>query len=198
MNDSSPAVGATFTLSTTVQNDGDGDSPATTLRYFRSTDATITTDDTAEGSASVEELSPSVSTSASMQLTAPSTAGTYYYGACVDAVAGESDTTNNCSESIAVTIVSAFTGIRFSSELTNATQLEVGESIIFRVLATFGDGSSADVTAEMHECRREGEFTVLVACVGSLNSGRAPVDRVETGWRCDRMGPSASYRRWGC
>ena len=25
---------------------------------------------------------------------------TYYYGACVDAVAGESDTTNNCSASV--------------------------------------------------------------------------------------------------
>ena len=104
VNDSSPAVGATFTLSTTVQNDGDGDSPATTLRYYRSTDATITTDDTAEGSAAVEELSPSVSTSAAMQLTAPATAGTYYYGACVDAVADESDTANNCSSSVQVTV----------------------------------------------------------------------------------------------
>ena len=53
--------------------------------------------------AAVEELSPSVSTSASMQLTAPSTAGTYYYGACVDAVADESNTTNNCSLSVQVT-----------------------------------------------------------------------------------------------
>ena len=104
VNDSSPAVGATFTLSTTVQNAGDGAAAATTLRYFRSTDATITTDDTAEGSAAVEELSPSVSTSASMQLTAPSTAGTYYYGACVDAVTDESDTANNCSSSVQVTV----------------------------------------------------------------------------------------------
>ena len=32
-------------------------------------------------------------------LSAPTDAGTYYYGACVDAVAGESDTTNNCSTS---------------------------------------------------------------------------------------------------
>jgi uncharacterized protein YjdB len=32
-----------------------------------------------------------------VELTAPDTAGTYYYGACVDAVTDESDTTNNCS-----------------------------------------------------------------------------------------------------
>ena len=31
-------------------------------------------------------------------------AGTYYDGACVDAVAGESDTTNNCSGSVQVVV----------------------------------------------------------------------------------------------
>ena len=39
-----------------------------------------------------------------INLTAPSTAGTYYYGACVDAVTDESDTTNNCSSSVQVTV----------------------------------------------------------------------------------------------
>ena len=38
-----------------------------------------------------------------MDLTAPSSPGTYYYGACVDAVPNESDTTNNCS-SLPVTV----------------------------------------------------------------------------------------------
>ena len=31
-------------------------------------------------------------------MTAPSEAGAYYFGACVDSVTGESDTTNNCSQ----------------------------------------------------------------------------------------------------
>ena len=35
--------------------------------------------------------------SESIALTAPSTAGMYYYGACVDAVTDESDATDNCS-----------------------------------------------------------------------------------------------------
>ena len=104
VDDNNPAGGATFTLSTTVQNAGDGAAAATTLRYFRSTDATITTDDTAEGSVAVEELSPSGNTSASVQLTAPGTGGTYYYGACVDAVTDESNTANNCSSSVQVTV----------------------------------------------------------------------------------------------
>ena len=100
VDDSSPAVGATFTLSATVRNDGEGSSPDTTLRYYRSTDATITTADTAEGTDAVDALAASEISSKSVGLTAPSTAGTYYYGACVDAVDGESDTTNNCSTSV--------------------------------------------------------------------------------------------------
>ena len=37
-------------------------------------------------------------------VTAPASAGTYYYGLCVDAVTGESDTTNNCSGSASVEV----------------------------------------------------------------------------------------------
>ena len=40
----------------------------------------------------------------SISLTAPSFAGTYYYGACVDAVSSETDTTNNCSAAVTVTV----------------------------------------------------------------------------------------------
>ena len=42
-----------------------------------------------------------------MELTAPSTAGTYYYGACVDTVVDESDTTNNCSQALEMTVAPA-------------------------------------------------------------------------------------------
>ena len=38
-------------------------------------------------------------------LTAPSTVGTYYYGACVEQVSGESNTGNNCSDAETVTVV---------------------------------------------------------------------------------------------
>ena len=43
----------------------------------------------------------------SISLTAPSTPGTYYYGACVDSLSDESDTTNNCSPAVAVTVGAA-------------------------------------------------------------------------------------------
>ena len=104
VSDSRPAAGASFTLSATVRNDGAGESPATTLRYYRSADATITASDTEAGTAAVTALGGSGSGSASVDLTAPAAAGRYYYGACVDAVAGESDTTNNCSGSVQVDV----------------------------------------------------------------------------------------------
>ena len=94
---SEPAAGAGFTLSATVRNAGDGAASATTLRYYQSTDATITTADTAVGTAAVAKLAAAGTRAASIDLTAPAAAGTYYYGACVDAVAEESDPTNNCS-----------------------------------------------------------------------------------------------------
>ena len=77
---------------------------ATTLRYYRSTDATIATSDTQVGTDAVAGLAAAGSSSQSVDLTAPDTSGTYYYGACVDAVTDESDTTNNCSSSVTVTV----------------------------------------------------------------------------------------------
>ena len=93
-------------MSATVRNQGNGLSASTTLRYYRSPDATISTSDTAVGTDAVGGLAASGTSAESISLTAPSTAGTYYYGACVDPVSGESATGNNCSDSRAVTVPS--------------------------------------------------------------------------------------------
>ena len=53
VSDSSPETGDSFTLSATVRNGGDGESAATTLRYYRSSNATITTSDTSVGTDAV-------------------------------------------------------------------------------------------------------------------------------------------------
>ena len=104
VSDSNPAAGATFTLSATVTNAGDGESEATTIRYYLSTDATISGSDTEVGTDAVGALAAAGTSDQSISLTAPSTAGAYYYGACVDAVTGESDTTDNCSASVKVDV----------------------------------------------------------------------------------------------
>ena len=97
-------TGGSFTLSATVSNAGDGESVATTLRYYRSTDATISSSDTQVGTDAVAALAASRTSAESVEVTVPSSPGTYYYGACVDTVTGESDTTNNCSGSVGVTV----------------------------------------------------------------------------------------------
>ena len=107
VSSSAPTAGARFTLNATVRNQGNGSSASTTLRYYRSTDSTITTTDTEVGTDSVFRLNASASGDESISLTAPSTAGTYYYGACVESVSGESDTANNCSSAVTVTVGAA-------------------------------------------------------------------------------------------
>ena len=96
--------GVSFDLSASVRNTGSGSSAGTTLRYYQSTDATVTTSDTEVGTAEVPALAPSGTSTQSLSLNAPSTPGTYYYGACVDTVTDESDTTNNCSSAVQVTV----------------------------------------------------------------------------------------------
>ena len=104
---SAPVAGARFTLSATVRNQGSGRSASTTLRYYRSTDATITTGDMSEGTDYVSGLDAQESGAESISVTASSTPGTYYFGACVDSVSDESDTTNNCSAAVTVTVGAA-------------------------------------------------------------------------------------------
>ena len=93
-----------LTLRVTVENRGSGSSGPTTLTYYRSDDSTITPADTEVGTDGVAGLGASESSAESTLTYAPSTPGTYYYGACVDSMPGESDTTNNCSAVAAATV----------------------------------------------------------------------------------------------
>ena len=107
MSESAPVAGASFSLNATVRNQGAARSASTTLRYYQSTDSTITTGDTELGTDSVFRLDASGSGDEWISLTAPSTPGTYYYGACVDWVSDELDTQNNCSVAVSATVGAA-------------------------------------------------------------------------------------------
>ena len=165
VSERAPEAGASFTLSAMVRNQGNGASAFTTLRYHRSSDSTVTSGDTEVGTDSVSGLSSSGSSDESISLTAPSTPGTYYYGACVDAVTGESDTTNNCSAAVTVTvgaapapdlIVSTFT-VDNSSPVTGQ---------YFTVNATVnnqGNGSSSSTTLRYY---RSTDATITTSDTG--------------------------------
>ena len=104
--DGSP--GRSFTFRSWVRNHGDAESAGTTLRFYRSVKRGIEPTDTLVGSVAVGPLAASGATSVQfallLSLTMPTRDGTYYYGACVDPVAGESDTTNNCTLSLTMTV----------------------------------------------------------------------------------------------
>ena len=97
--------GQSFTLRATVHNWGTEQAAATTLRYYRSDDATIDNTDTEVGTDAVRGLAAGGASDQSISLTAPSSAGTSYYGACVESVSGERNTGNNCSSGVSVSHV---------------------------------------------------------------------------------------------
>ena len=164
---SGPGAEASFTLSAIVSNTGDGASAATTLRYYRSTDATITTSDTAVGTQAVAGLSPSGSVSESVGLTAPSSPGIYYYGACVDAVADESDTTNNCSASVQVTVRDAGQPSRGAPDLavgspsvSDSGPVAEASFTLSAIVSNTGDGASAATTLRYY---RSTDATIAIS-----------------------------------
>ena len=99
VSDASLTARQSFTLSATVRNQGGGASPRATLTYRRRRPGgswfSVGTDP-------VGVLSPSATSRESIHLTAPGQAGAYEYGACVSTVRGESETDNNCSDSVRV------------------------------------------------------------------------------------------------
>ena len=171
---SAPAAGARFTLSATVRNQGNGSSAATTLRYYQSTDSTITTGDTEVGTDSVSGLNSSGSGDESISLDAPSTPGTYYFGGCVDAVIGESDTTNNCSSAEAVTVLPA-SGSDLVIESFRILSIEFYFPLLpmYATVRNQGTGSSAatpvsfylstDATISTSDTRIDGQYVRRLA-----------------------------------
>ena len=128
VTDSTLTSGQSFTLSVIVRNRGSARSAPTTLRYYRSTDATISTFDTEVGTNAVSGLAPGASSPRSIIQTAPTSARTYYYGACVEAVSGESNTTNNCSAGVQVTVESGG-GNDIEVEITSCTGTRITPSL---------------------------------------------------------------------
>ncbi len=97
--------GQEFSLYSILRNSGTATAGATTVRYYRSTDASISTADTQLGTGSRSALAVNGTIRRRLTVTAPTTAGTYYYGVCVDSVPNESDTTDNCSTTVTVTVI---------------------------------------------------------------------------------------------
>ncbi len=86
-------------------NAGNGASGATTVRYFLSENAAISPSDTLVGTVNLGAVSVGGSRAASgLNIAAPVVPGRYWLGACINAVAGETNTANNCSKGVSVAV----------------------------------------------------------------------------------------------
>ncbi|MCY3603572.1 MAG: hypothetical protein OXH12_10895, partial [Chloroflexi bacterium] len=99
-----PGRSATFTFG--IRNQGTAPSAATTIRAMRSPNPIISGRDTEIGTYSFAPLGARRERAFPLTISvdAGSAAGTIYIGMCVDAVRGESNTRNNCSDGARLTI----------------------------------------------------------------------------------------------
>ncbi len=151
VSDRDPIAGTRITVSATVSNVDDGTAQPSTVRFFRSADATITTSDTEMGTDTITAIAPSGSSSESVELTAPATPGTYYYGACVDAVTGESNTANNCSSSVTVTVTALYPDLEVALTVNAATQYPGKTFSLSATVSNTGDGESPSTTLRYYQ-----------------------------------------------
>ena len=123
-------IGGGVRLHITLTNQGTHAAPATTIRYYRSLDATISAADTELQAVNVGQLGAGKSTTTWALLLSPTVSGVYYYGACVDGVASESDTSNNCASGIRVIVEAQGAGQKLLVPVgrISAQHLKVGGS----------------------------------------------------------------------
>ena len=96
--------GQAFTINATTGNQGDGPSTASTLRFYLSIDDVITIGDAPWGEEPVPALLSASTSVQNLPTIAPAETGIFWVGACIDAVAGEVETGNQCSTGVQIVV----------------------------------------------------------------------------------------------
>ena len=148
----SASPGDTVVMTFTIRNRGSAASSATTRRALQSQDATISTSDREMLNRPQRALAGGESDTWRIRVILSSQAsGTLYYGVCVDAVAGESNTRNNCSPAFTVTVEG-------SAECTNDLGTRADGTTVRRTGSW--DGSCRSVHYNNGEFARYYSFTL--------------------------------------
>ena len=137
-----------FEIYATVRNQGTEDASRTVLRYYHSSDAIISTDDTQidEDRVSSLDINQISKENKSRWIYAPYAAGVYYYYTCVDILEDETHKDNNCSKVISVTV----RNIAPQTKDSIATQtLQMGASRTIDVSDYFSDANKDSLTYDL-------------------------------------------------
>ena len=173
VNDDILTTGQAFILRARMQNQGTDESPELLLSYYRSSDATISTQDTRVSADEVGSLAASSIENESIRLTAPSTPGTYYYGACFERKIDESDT--HCSTGVSV-IVEEEDGADDQDENLVFTHPQIYNDNVFVLPVTenlaAGNMPYRDYAARFYErFNDEFDFLIFISNVLEPNQG---------------------------
>ena len=183
-----------FTLRVVIENRGASEAPPTTLSYYSSRDSTITVNDRAVGTDLVRGLAASETSTNSIRLTAPSTAGTYYYGACVDSVSDDGNTASHCSDAAAVKVSVPEAPPALESEVDmevasgDTTTWFVGVANAAGDLYSFGSWSDQEDIAVVEQVR--GSRSERLLLVTGKKAGTATITAVAANSRGEPSGLS--------
>ena len=124
-NTTSSFIGLNFTLIAEVTNDGSRFSPATQIDFFRSLSNAFDTSSNI-GTKNIGSLSTEEATS-SRVTQQESSAGNYFYRACVQSVLGERNTDNNCTDAVEIEIFP--TDLSIDTIKVSSTDTEAGSPL---------------------------------------------------------------------
>ena len=143
-----PTFGQSVALSATVTNSGTTNAISTTLQWYRSTDATIDVGDaTIDSVVTINALAAkAVHNTITLNVTAPSTAGTIYYGACVTAIAGEATAANNCHSAAVTVTTTPKPDLTVAAPTASSATVTRGATFTLTTIVTNGGAGAADGT----------------------------------------------------
>ncbi len=166
-----------FTFDVYVRNLGDTRSDNTLLRYYYSTNDTISTGDTPLPGMidTVVSLGPGSMTDETGRVSAPPAAGTYWVGACVDVVQDEEVTNNNCSSGTQILVIDGPDLTAIAPSVDNANLMFGQDFTITATARNIGTQTSAATTMQFYRSDNPtittGDFLMSARTVSPLAPG---------------------------
>lgn len=138
------SAGESFNVSVAVRNQGYRSSTQSFLRFYRSINSTISSGDTEVVGNFVSGIAHDFQVNSTVPFSI-SEAGTWFVGACVDAVANESNAFNQCSSAVQVNVLTPPDLIVQGQSVSN-TSLSTGQNFTISAAVRNQGGTTAAAT----------------------------------------------------